>query len=303
MDRTDDRSDRSIIYSLSLDRFLSSNPLQAIENTCTPLTVCYHIGYACNLQCPYCSSKDRLNKKYADISEKALCEFISSYRIPRVVISGGEPFLYPDKLEKVLCAIKECGAYTFVSTNGTQLDALSNKLLSYIDWIDISLPATSRSLYANMRKTDCFLDVIQFIYKMKQANKRIRISYTLSSLNFYDVYNLPLFSKKLGISNLRISHTYGIPNGILWNHQNSSELKARFKQEHPAAIIYTPLSPEKIEEYRRGYLIIDPGGNVYHFDTQEENKLFSLHDYPKNSSKIRELSKAQARLFCKKVGK
>ena len=292
---------KHIMYDLSLDRFFSSDPLQAIENIDTPLTVCYHIGYACNLQCPFCSSKGR--QKYADISEETLCEFISRYQIPRVVISGGEPFLYPDKLKKVLCAIKECGAYTFVSTNGTQLDAVSDELLKCIDWIDISLPATSRALYAKIRGTDCFLDVIQFIRKMKQADKRIRISYTLSSLNFHDIYKLPLFSKKLGITNLRISHTYGTPEGILWEPQYSFELKARFKQENPLAVIYTPLSPEKIEEYRYGYLIIDPGGDIYHFDTRDENKLFPLQDSLKNASKIREISKAQAKLFCKRVEK
>lgn len=288
-------------YDLDKDRFFTRNLHKTIENSTTPLTLCFHIGYQCNLHCVYCSSKGKEISDLKQFDQKELIDFVQTYKIKRVVISGGEPFLYIGELFQVLAALKEANAYTIVATNGTQNSALDPELLTQVDWLDISLPATTKELYADIRGSDCFYDVIRFIRTAQQMKKRIRLSYTLESKNLHDVYRLPKFSKELEINNIRISHTYGTGKGLIWETRSNDILKNLFLKENHSCTVYTPLTPEKLSAYRRGYLIMQANGNVFRFDTSLGNFMFSVQkaSAPENQRKIEQISKDQAILFYK----
>lgn len=296
----DREKDPFVTYDLDHDRFYSSKENNELQKPISGLlTMCVHLGYNCNLHCMYCSSKDYEGTESPFILDD-LEKFLLRNNIPRVVISGGEPFLYSEKLVQYLRVIKKCGAYSFVSTNGTLPQNISQEILDLIDWVDISLPATTPQLYQEIRGSDHFYEALSFIHRMVNANKRVRISYTLSSHNIADVFELPSFSKTIGVSNIRISHTYGLREGLIWTPEQSTILKARFSEIYPEALIYTPLSVEELDAYQRGYLLLAPDGFLYVFNTSYTNRLFSIKDafLMENENRIKQLSFLQKKLFC-----
>lgn len=287
-------------YSLEEDRFYTKNLTRTMSITQKPLTLCIHVGYKCNLTCSYCLSKDdhdQFNAK--DIEIEKIYNFIKKEAIPRVIISGGEPFLYKDRLWALLRGLKKSGCYTFVSTNGTIGKEIEHYYLDTIDWFDISLPATERALYHKIRGKDYFEKVIEFIQTLHSKGKRLRLSYTLNEDNLSDVFKLPQFAMKLGINNIRISHTYVEGQNLIWDTKRNADLKRMFTEENNNFILYMPLTPDKLKEYETGYLVLQPDGKLYRCNTQKENFLFSINDQDWESKEkvLIDISKSQAKLF------
>ena len=203
-----------IVYSLEEDRYYTNNYSKALGFLSIPLTACFHIGYKCNLKCPFCLSPFETieNNK---INYTSICNFIKSNKIMRVVISGGEPLLYLDELPVMLKNLKKLGCHTIVSTNGTLPFKNIENYLDLIDWFDISLPATNRDLYCQIRGDDYFERVITFIQELITTGRRVRLSYMVSENNLHDVKRFPLLAVSLGIKNIRITHTYQSRTGEL----------------------------------------------------------------------------------------
>lgn len=97
----------------------------------------------CNAHCSVCSNKG--NEKPSDIDYKKL-EFVIAYleskgRIGRIAITGGEPFLDLDRLNKVLNVVFKAkpDAYVTINTNGFRIrDSLSLDNISQVGGIHIS---------------------------------------------------------------------------------------------------------------------------------------------------------------------
>ena len=101
-----------------------------------PITLCYHIGYNCNLDCDYCLSKNN-DVRHSAINLVKHIQYMSAWRPLRVVISGGEPLMYVDELSKILQCLREKGINSFISTNGTLIEKEYFKLQGLPDWYDI----------------------------------------------------------------------------------------------------------------------------------------------------------------------
>lgn len=286
-------------YDPDIDRFFHSTELSAASSDCRLSSLCIHIGYQCNLKCSYCSSRN--GKEINNSLElKQILDFLDFYQVPRIVLSGGEPFLYPQKLQQWLPEFKKRGITTFVATNGSFPDSLT-ALSPFIDWIDVSLPATNRELYQAIRGVDMFERVLSFIRYAQECGIRVRISYTVNSLNMNDVFLLPELVKTLGITNIRISHTYGTGE-LVWKNENGLRIKNLFRSicgEHIQ--IYTPLTPAKLSAYQKGYPILTPSGEIFLFDINPENFVCKIKDayLQSNVDKFSQIAVSQQYLFHK----
>jgi pyruvate formate lyase activating enzyme len=107
----------------------------------------------CNFRCPYCHNPDLVLKmdEAEKMDEEAVIDTLVDRKawIDGVVITGGEPTLYPD-LKRFARRIKDIGLKVKIDTNGTNpellWDMLEEKLIDYIA-MDIKGPL---SLYENI---------------------------------------------------------------------------------------------------------------------------------------------------------
>lgn len=82
----------------------------------------------CNLQCSMCFEK--LRPQHKEMSLYDWCGIIEHMKKfhPRIHLSGGEPFVYPDIMELVAC-IKKNGLFLTITTNGTYLEEYAEDII------------------------------------------------------------------------------------------------------------------------------------------------------------------------------
>ena len=103
----------------------------------------------CNFRCPYCQNFDLVLKpsEMPIVDEEMIVDFLIDRKdwVDAVVITGGEPTLYPD-LKRFIKRLKELNLQVKLDTNGTNpgliWDMLEEKLLDYIA-MDIKAPLDS----------------------------------------------------------------------------------------------------------------------------------------------------------------
>ncbi len=89
----------------------------------------------CNFRCPYCHNPELVDSRrfVAAIPEKEVFAFLQSRvsRLQGVVITGGEPTIYPD-LPETLTKIKALGFSVKLDTNGSNPDQLERIILDHL---------------------------------------------------------------------------------------------------------------------------------------------------------------------------
>ena len=98
----------------------------------------------CNMDCYFCHNRHLLYGTPEIIDQKEIFDFLNNRKkfIDAVVITGGEPTLYPD-LEGFIADIKEMGYLIKLDTNGFEpdivRDLIKKELISYIA-VDFKAP-------------------------------------------------------------------------------------------------------------------------------------------------------------------
>ena len=254
----------SFIYSLDDDRFYADRKASDLAGISTLLSACFHIGYRCNMSCPYCLS--RLADEPAELIPSAeLCRFLQEAGVRRLVMSGGEPFLYADTMESMLAEVKartDCAVV--VSTNASQEQTLQ-RCSRWIDWYDISLPAVTREAYFRLRGTDDFDTVIRHIRLLLEAGRRVRINCTLRSPTQADVWQYLSFVKDLGVHNARLHAELQPQDGSFHDEASYTEIQqvCRQFQRQEKMVLYPPLTPDENEAFKQGYLVIRRDGMCF----------------------------------------
>lgn len=116
---------------------------------------------ACNFRCPFCHNGESVldSTQYIDFDE--ILQYLNDRKnvIDAVVVSGGEPTLMPDLVEKIR-RIKELGFKVKLDTNGTNplvvKSLIENKLIDYVA-MDIKnseekYPITTGSKFVDINK-------------------------------------------------------------------------------------------------------------------------------------------------------
>jgi pyruvate formate lyase activating enzyme len=100
----------------------------------------------CNFRCPFCYNRSIVLSRRDEASEKEFFGFLDARKgkVEAVVVTGGEPALYPD-LRVFLAKIKSKGYLVKLDTNGSRPSVVKeltdNKLVDYIAvdikaWLD-----------------------------------------------------------------------------------------------------------------------------------------------------------------------
>lgn len=279
-------------YDIKNDRFyISQGNEKRIDGL---LTCCVHIGYECNLRCSYCLSP-YYKENLKEIPVNSIVQFIKEQAIPRVVVSGGEPFMYTKKLFELAKKLKEIPTALLVSTNGLLINPNNpeiKEVLEYIDWIDISLPAATKTTYKALRGIDGFEKVISTITELISKNHSVRLSFNITKDNLSEFKAFLDLAKKLNVTNIRISETFEA-NMPLENNLLTEELEVGHIQ---IKNVYFPLSEEQLKHYREGYLVIRHDGTLFKCSTIDQCIIGSI-DSGINNQILQNMITCQKKLF------
>lgn len=165
--------------------------------------VFFHILTACNLSCRHCYiNPEQHGRQTLDISTISawLKCFADRHQNANLIFLGGEPTLHPDLSEAVRIAKKLGFVSVTIDTNGYLFhDILSKVSPSDLDYFSFSLDGASPDTNDELRGKGCFDACVSGIRKAKKRGFHTSLIYTVSSLNIYELGNMPDLLKKLEI--------------------------------------------------------------------------------------------------------
>lgn len=158
-----------------------------------------------------CTSKCISCKKYTWPNDKLDIEDVKNtiytlvevFGLKTVVLSGGDPILYPDFLQLVEYLRYEGVLFSMITTGITRNKEIVNAMVEYPYRIHLSLDACTREDYKRIRGVDAFNIVdknIRYISRNRKSLGKlpIRLSSTISKLNYNIVQELYDYARENG---------------------------------------------------------------------------------------------------------
>lgn len=197
-----------------------------------PQQIWIHVTDTCNLGCPFCYYKAKgigANLPVTNINKEKLFEFLFS--IPEeqretITISGGEPFLNED-LPCIVKTLKEDLHFNFVMviSNGTVRHDLYDKVIPYVDYLQISIDGISPEKHEKTRGKNTFALMKEGISKAQSVRRgSVRLSYTVTADNVSELPELAQFAFEQEVNSIHINKLMRVGKNIANEARISPEL-------------------------------------------------------------------------------
>ncbi len=205
----------------------------------------------CNFRCPYCYNRDLVLPEYfsPEIPEADLLEFLEGRKgkIQGVVITGGEPTIFPD-LPEFLRKIKTLGFQIKLDTNGSNPEMLEllikENLIDYLA-MDIKAPLEKYPEITNFQiSKDTLLRSIEIINSsdIPYEFRTTVIKDLLNQIDILKISNLIKGSKRYALQNFHpserlIENSFKNKKGL--SEEEILNLKKRLEDKFGEIIIRT----------------------------------------------------------------
>ncbi|MCX7857088.1 MAG: radical SAM protein [Deltaproteobacteria bacterium] len=173
--------------------------------------VVWNLTRRCNLFCKHCYAASNAEKNdREEISKeeaKLTIDDLSSFGIPVLLFSGGEPLLREDIFELFDYAQKK-GIRTVLSTNGTLItEEVAKKLKKVgVSYVGISLDGIGEVNDIFRGKNGAFEMAKQGIINCKKSNIKVGIRFTINRENFGQIPAILDFFEKEGVDRICFYH-------------------------------------------------------------------------------------------------
>lgn len=174
----------------------------------TPIFAWWDLTSACNFRCihclyndtPYDSSKDLTDKEALTLADS----LIEDFGIAQILLTGGEIFLRPKLLMKLIEKFKTNNIGVTLATNAAlindeHIDFLGKFLNTYTDRLQISLDGATPETFKKIRQTDTFSKIVKNIESLANKNLRITAVCTVNKINYHEVVDTYNLCNKLGV--------------------------------------------------------------------------------------------------------
>lgn len=187
----------------------------------------------CNLNCVYCHNFSLQKRLEHKISENNIFEFIEKRKgiIDAVVVTGGEPSLYEDMIEKFFIKIsyRFPGLLKKVDTNGTNPNFIE-RISKYVDFISMDFKTLYYEKFLKF-PTNIIIESLEKIKKyMKDKDYEIRITVYpeyISTDDFLEIGKLLKGVKKIAIQQYRpVNSIRPYPDTVLQKFARSLKIYA-----------------------------------------------------------------------------
>lgn len=177
------------------------------EVDCTyPISVELTLTNACNLKCVYCSDLNLRSKQGVHQIKRedfyGLFDDLAFGGTKGVVLEGGgEPTIYPYFSDIVKYA-RKVGLAVGLITNGTQ--SLEPEILKELEWIRVSLDASTKEEYYELKGVDEFENVLTNIAMYAKNCHTVGVGYVVTNKNVSQLESLVLRLRMTGASYIQL---------------------------------------------------------------------------------------------------
>ena len=179
------------------------------QNPPAPVVI-WNLIRRCNLTCKHCYSisTDRDFPGELNTAEIfAVMDDLQRFRVPVLILSGGEPLLRPDLFE-IARRAKSMGFYVGLSSNGTLIDAANIDRIAEcdFDYVGVSLDGIGATHDKFRQMPGAFAASLQGIRLCRDLGLKIGVRFTMTQDNAQDLPELLRLVEDEGIDRFYFSH-------------------------------------------------------------------------------------------------
>jgi len=180
--------------------------------------VTINLTHKCNLECSFCYNRNLVDNADCEVSEVEVIQFFEqarqcASRNCTLTLSGGEPFLVPDKLFAVAEHSIQQGIDTCVSTNGMLInDEHARQARSMGLKVYVSLDGHTSAVNDELRGEGSFDRILAGIKSLVRNNAYTGLTLTCHEGNYKHLGNYFHLAADLGVNELRffpLKRTHG----------------------------------------------------------------------------------------------
>lgn len=153
--------------------------------------VSWNVTRTCNLKCVHCYSDSDAKKYDGELTTAEALRFIddcADFRVPVLLLSGGEPLIRPDIFDLVRYANQKSIRTTF-STNGTLIDQeMAERIKALgVGYVGISLDGLGDSNDRFRGQSGAFERALKGIRHCLSVGQRVGLRFTINRYNYQDL--------------------------------------------------------------------------------------------------------------------
>ncbi len=172
--------------------------------------VIWNLIRRCNLTCKHCYALSADHDYAGELSFDEVCtvmDDLQRYRVPVLILSGGEPLLRADLFE-IAARAKAQRFYVGLSTNGTLIDApMADRVAAAgFDYVGISLDGMQTTHDKFRRMQGAFSKSLAAVQLLVQRGVKVGLRFTMTALNAHDLPALLQLMRDEQVSKFYFSH-------------------------------------------------------------------------------------------------
>lgn len=192
-----------------MQEIANPTPLGAKRNPPGPVVI-WNLIRRCNLTCQHCYSISADKDFPGELSTDevfTVMDDLKAFRVPVLILSGGEPLLRPDIFD-IARRAKSMGFYVGLSSNGTLITEDNIAAIAEIgfDYVGVSLDGIEATHDKFRRKQGAFKESLHGIKLCRDAGIKAGVRFTLTQDNAHDLPALLKLVEDEGIDKFYLSH-------------------------------------------------------------------------------------------------
>ena len=172
--------------------------------------VIWNLIRRCNLKCKHCYSISGDVDFPGELSTAEVfrvMDDLEAFRVPVLILSGGEPLLRPDIFD-ISARAKAMGFYTGLSSNGALIDSANIGRIASIgyDYVGISLDGIGAVHDRFRGKVGCFDASLAGLRLCRDRGLKVGVRFTITTDNAHQLDDLLALVDREGIDKFYLSH-------------------------------------------------------------------------------------------------
>ncbi|TFH87698.1 heme d1 biosynthesis radical SAM protein NirJ [Billgrantia azerbaijanica] len=176
--------------------------------------VIWNLIRRCNLTCKHCYTVSADIDFTGELSTEEVFDVLDDlhrFRVPALILSGGEPLMRPDIFE-ISRRAKELGIYTGLSTNGTLIDEHNIDRIAECgyDYVGISIDGLEATHDDFRRRQGAFRESMNAVRLCKERGIKVGLRFTLTRQNYEQLTDILALITTHDVDKFYLSHlNYG----------------------------------------------------------------------------------------------
>ncbi|MCP3670397.1 MAG: heme d1 biosynthesis radical SAM protein NirJ [Gammaproteobacteria bacterium] len=192
-----------------IQELLNPQPIGPKRNPPGPVVI-WNLVRRCNLTCKHCYSISADTDFPNELSREQVFEVmddLKQFRVPVLILSGGEPLLRPDIYE-IAHRAKEMGFYTALSTNGTLINENNIDRIAEVgfDYLGISIDGIRETHDKFRRKEGAFVESMHGLRLCRDKGIKVGLRFTMTQDNAEELPQLLDLMQEERINKFYFSH-------------------------------------------------------------------------------------------------